>query len=100
MLFDLCKTLDLQLLIAAPEVARAEGNTTYRLVRHVTEDGREEVIVSGRRAAPSAAAVPDEPAPPDEALSGEPAGSEPAPSPSEPAASEPAASEPPPSQEL
>ncbi len=49
-LFDLCKNLDLQLLIAAPEVARAEGNTTYRLVRHVTEDGREEVIVSGRRA--------------------------------------------------
>jgi chromosome partition protein MukB len=30
-LFDLCQTLDLQLLIAAPEVARAEGNTTYRL---------------------------------------------------------------------
>jgi len=49
-LFDLCKTLDLQLLIAAPEVARAEGNTTYRLVRHVADDGREEVIVSGRRA--------------------------------------------------
>lgn len=54
-LFDLCRTLDLQLLIAAPEVARAEGNTTYRLVRHVTEDGREEVIVSGRRAATSSA---------------------------------------------
>ena len=35
---------------AAPEVARAEGNTTYRLVRVVTEDGREEVHVSGRRA--------------------------------------------------
>jgi chromosome partition protein MukB len=51
-LFDLCRTLDLQLLIAAPEVARAEGNTTYRLVRHVTDDGREEVIVSGRRAMP------------------------------------------------
>ena len=49
-LFDLCKTLDLQLLIAAPEVARAEGNTTYRLVRCTTPDGREEVIVSGRRA--------------------------------------------------
>lgn len=49
-LFDLCKTLELQLLVAAPEVARADGNTTYRLVRHVTEDGREEVIVSGRRA--------------------------------------------------
>ncbi|MCX5748174.1 MAG: chromosome partition protein MukB, partial [Proteobacteria bacterium] len=49
-LFDLCRTLDLQLLIAAPEVARAEGNTTYRLVRHVTDDDREEVIVSGRRA--------------------------------------------------
>ncbi len=49
-LFDLCQTLDLQLLIAAPEVARAEGNTTYRLVRTVTDDGREEVLVSGRRA--------------------------------------------------
>jgi chromosome partition protein MukB len=48
-LFDLCQTLDLQLLIAAPEVARAEGNTTYRLVRKTTGDGREEVIVTGRR---------------------------------------------------
>ena len=48
-LFDLCRTLDLQLLIAAPEVARADGNTTYRLVRRVDEDGREEVLVSGRR---------------------------------------------------
>lgn len=48
-LFDLCQTLDLQLLIAAPEVARAEGNTTYRLVRRTTADGREEVVVSGRR---------------------------------------------------
>jgi chromosome partition protein MukB len=49
-LFDLCQSLDLQLLIAAPEVARADGNTTYRLVRTVTDEGREEVIVSGRRA--------------------------------------------------
>ena len=64
-LFDLCRTLDLQLLIAAPEVARAEGNTTYRLVRHVTEDGREEVIVSGRRAASSSAPA-EEPAGSDE----------------------------------
>jgi len=48
-LFDLCRTLDLQLLIAAPEVARAEGNTTYRLVRRVTDAGREEVLVTGRR---------------------------------------------------
>lgn len=48
-LFDLCQTLDLQLLIAAPEVARAEGNTTYRLVRRVNETGGEEVVVSGRR---------------------------------------------------
>jgi chromosome partition protein MukB len=54
-LFDLCQSLDLQLLIAAPEVARAEGNTTYRLVRTVTDDGREEVIVSGRRATMPAA---------------------------------------------
>lgn len=49
MLFDLCQALDLQLLIAAPEVARAEGNTTYRLVRRLTDDGREEVLVTGRR---------------------------------------------------
>lgn len=48
-LFDLCQTLDLQLLIASPEVARAEGNTTYRLVRRITEAHEEEVIVSGRR---------------------------------------------------
>ncbi|HSJ97156.1 MAG TPA: SbcC/MukB-like Walker B domain-containing protein, partial [Myxococcota bacterium] len=48
-LFDLCQTLDLQLLIAAPEVARAEGNTTYRLVRRSAADGRDEVVVSGRR---------------------------------------------------
>jgi chromosome partition protein MukB len=49
-LFDLCEVLDLQLLIAAPEVARAQGNTTYRLVRRVGDDGREEVLVTGRRA--------------------------------------------------
>lgn len=49
MLFDLCQALDMQLLIAAPEVAHAEGNTTYHLVRRVTQDGHEEVVVSGRR---------------------------------------------------
>jgi len=48
-LFDLCQSLELQLLIAAPEVARTEGNTTYRLVRRLTEDGGEEVLVTGRR---------------------------------------------------
>lgn len=47
-LFDLCQGLDLQLLIAAPEVARAEGNTTYRLVRSLSVEGREEVLASGR----------------------------------------------------
>jgi chromosome condensin MukBEF ATPase and DNA-binding subunit MukB len=45
-------------LIAAPEVARAEGNTTYRLVRRVSDDGREEVLVTGRRAT-----LPAEPTP-------------------------------------
>lgn len=50
-LFDLCQSLDLQLIIAAPEVAQAEGNTTYRLIRRVNEAGQEEVIVSGRRLA-------------------------------------------------
>ncbi|MDX2052178.1 MAG: chromosome partition protein MukB [Polyangiaceae bacterium] len=49
-LFDLCENLDLQLLIAAPEVAHSDGNTTYRLVRRVSDDGKEEVLVSGRRA--------------------------------------------------
>ncbi len=48
-LFDLCKTLDLQLLIAAPEVARADGNTTYRLVRRTAPNVPEQVLVSGRR---------------------------------------------------
>ena len=52
-LFDLCRLLDLQLLVAAPEVAHAAGNTTYRLVRHVDSAGNEEVLVSGRKAAPS-----------------------------------------------
>jgi chromosome partition protein MukB len=50
-LFDLCESLQLQLLLAAPEVARAEGNTTYRLVRRIGSDGHEEVIVTGRRIA-------------------------------------------------
>lgn len=65
-LFDLCEKLDLQLLIAAPEVAHAEGNTTYRLVRRQLEDGREEVLVSGRRGSlpptmhPAIAAAPNE----------------------------------------
>jgi len=49
-LFDLCANLDLQLLIAAPEVAHSEKNTTYRLVRRVSDEGKEEVLVSGRRA--------------------------------------------------
>ena len=48
-LFDLCQSLDLQLLVAAPEVAQAQGNTTYRLVRELDAEGREEVRVSGRR---------------------------------------------------
>lgn len=48
-LFDLCQNLDLQLMIAAPEVAKSEGNTTYRLVRRVNDAGHEEVIVTGRR---------------------------------------------------
>ncbi|MBF2758893.1 MAG: chromosome partition protein MukB [Ectothiorhodospiraceae bacterium AqS1] len=48
-LFSLCRALDLQLLIAAPEVAKAGGNTTYRLVRTNDGEGRETVVVSGRR---------------------------------------------------
>ena len=48
-LFDLCSNLDLQLLVAAPEVAQAEGNTTYRLVRVPDGNQGEEVRVTGRR---------------------------------------------------
>ncbi|MCB9746184.1 MAG: chromosome partition protein MukB [Alphaproteobacteria bacterium] len=45
-LFELCKALELQLLIAAPEVARVEGATTYTLVRQ-KKGGK--VDVHGRR---------------------------------------------------
>ena len=41
--------LDLQLLIAAPRVDEAHGNTTYRLTRVVAPGGHEEVVFSGRR---------------------------------------------------
>ncbi|MEQ1564518.1 MAG: chromosome partition protein MukB [Myxococcota bacterium] len=47
--FELCRTLELQLLVAAPEVARAGGITTYRLER-VVDGSEERVCVSGRRA--------------------------------------------------
>ncbi len=49
-LFDLCSALDLQLLVAAPEVATSTGNTTYLLQTVTDPDGREVVKVSGRRA--------------------------------------------------
>jgi chromosome partition protein MukB len=55
-LFEMCQNLDLQLVIAAPEVARTENNTTYRLVRTVDEGGREVVHVSGRRTVAGASA--------------------------------------------
>ena len=47
--FDLCRELDLQLLMAAPEIARAEGCTVDRLVRDRDDQGRDLVRVSGRR---------------------------------------------------
>ncbi|MFO0744771.1 MAG: SbcC/MukB-like Walker B domain-containing protein [Myxococcota bacterium] len=49
LLFELCDRLELQLLIAAPRVDNAAGNTTYRLVRKVDQHGQETVHVSGRR---------------------------------------------------
>ena len=48
-LFELCRNLDLQLLVAAPSVERGAGCTVYRLVRTRSIDGREHVLVSGRR---------------------------------------------------
>src|SRR6266498_1584162 len=56
-LFELCLALNLQLLIASPEVANVPGCTTYRLVRRETTDGGERVLVSGRRAIKSASDV-------------------------------------------
>jgi len=47
-LFDLCRAGSAALGRRAG--GRAHGNTTYRLVRHVAASGREEVLVSGRRA--------------------------------------------------
>ena len=47
-IFDLCRTLELQLLVAAPEVAQAEGCTVFHLTR-IQEKGKERVVVSGRR---------------------------------------------------
>ena len=49
-LFDLCRSLDLELIIAAPEVATAAGNTTYVLERKHDPVGSWVVKVSGRRA--------------------------------------------------
>jgi chromosome partition protein MukB len=65
-LFELCQNLELQLLIAAPEVARATGNTTYRLVRVLGDDGREAVLVSGRRTISSDVDRPETDGPPSE----------------------------------
>ena len=48
-LFELCQNLELQLLIAAPEVAQSEGNTTFRLVRQLDDSGQEAVRATGRR---------------------------------------------------
>ena len=48
-IFDMCRRLELQLVMAAPEVARGEGCTTYRLERTRDEGGAEIVQVVGRR---------------------------------------------------
>jgi len=51
-LFDLCQSLELQLLIGRPRGrARRRQHHLPTGWRTVTDDGREEVIVSGRRAA-------------------------------------------------
>lgn len=48
-LFSLCESLDLQMLIAAPEVQEAQGNWTYHLERRHGPNGAEEVLMTGRR---------------------------------------------------
>lgn len=53
-IIELSQNLELQMLIAAPEVAHVDGVTTYRLVRD-NENGQE-VRVSGRRLATTGAA--------------------------------------------
>lgn len=49
-LFELCGKLELQLLVAAPEIATSSGNITYVMERTTDEEKREVVRVSGRRA--------------------------------------------------
>ncbi len=47
-LVEFCERMDIQLLIAAPQVARARRGITHRLVRRTDEQGREQVVVRGR----------------------------------------------------
>ena len=47
-LFELCKRLDMQLLIAAPENISPEKGTTYKLVRKIASN-QEQVHVVGLR---------------------------------------------------
>ncbi|TVQ88191.1 MAG: chromosome partition protein MukB [Chromatiaceae bacterium] len=48
-LTEFCQQMQVQLLAAAPAADRARRGHIYRLARRSTEDGREEVIVRGRR---------------------------------------------------
>ncbi|MBK1700141.1 chromosome partition protein MukB [Thiococcus pfennigii] len=48
-LTELCQQMRVQLLAAAPAADRARRGHIYRLARRSTEDGREEVVVRGRR---------------------------------------------------
>lgn len=48
-LTEFCQQMQVQLLAAAPAADRARRGHLYRLARRSTEDGREEVVVRGRR---------------------------------------------------
>ncbi len=48
-LTEFCQQMQVQLLAAAPAADRARRGHIYRLARRSAEDGREEVVVRGRR---------------------------------------------------
>lgn len=48
-LFDLCRRMEIQMLVAAPHVPSEAGAVIYRLVRGIDEAGQEVVTATGRR---------------------------------------------------
>ena len=48
-LFELCRRMQIQMLVAAPYVPPEPGVVVYRLVRGLDADGQDVVVATGRR---------------------------------------------------